>query len=70
MVMHPVHSSKINSIGFDSSAMILRVAFIRDGVHEYYGVPERLVNEFMESPSKGTFFKRFIKDKFRYVRVS
>lgn len=70
MVMKPVNSSKIDSIGFDSSAMILRVKFIKDGVHEYYGVPERVVNEFIDAPSKGIFFKRFIKDKFRYVRIS
>lgn len=70
MIMQQVHSSKIKSIGFNSSAMILRVEFIKDGLYEYYGVPERIVNEFLDAPSQGIYFKRFIKDNYRFVRIS
>lgn len=69
MIMQQVRSSKIKNIGFDSSAMILRIEFIRDGLFEYYGVPERIVTEFLDAPSQGIYFKRFIKDHYRFVRI-
>ncbi|GEK34793.1 KTSC domain-containing protein [Kurthia sibirica] len=69
MIMEKVRSSKIDAIGFDRSAMILKIEFFRDGVFEYYGVPERIVDEFLASDSLGIYFKRFIKDKYRYVRL-
>ncbi|WP_234447593.1 KTSC domain-containing protein [Viridibacillus soli] len=68
MNMVSVTSSKLTHVGFDSSAMILRIEF-KDGVFEYYGVPERVYNELMEADSKGIYFKRYIKDRFRFVRV-
>lgn len=69
MIMQPVNSSKIKTIGFNSNAMILRVTFLKDGVFEYYGVPERIVEEFLAAESQGIYFKRFIKDRYRYVRL-
>lgn len=69
MIMQQVKSSKIQTIGYNSSAMILRVTFIRDGVFEYYGVPNRVVDDFLQADSSGLFFKRFIKDRYRYVRL-
>ena len=67
--MIPVTSSKIKAVYFDAQAMILKIEFLRDGLFEYYGVPERIFNELLEADSPGLFFKRFIKDKFRYVKV-
>lgn len=69
MIMQQVRSSKIQSVGYNNSAMILRVTFFKDGVFEYYGVPERIVKEFLDSDSLGTYFKRFIKDRYRFVRL-
>lgn len=68
MNMVSVTSSKLVNVGFDSSAMILRIEF-KDGVYEYFGVPERIYNELMEADSKGIYFKRYIKDRYRFVRV-
>lgn len=69
MLTQQVKSSKIKEVGYDSSSMILRVTFIRDGVYEYYAVPNRIVEEFHNADSLGLYFKRFIKDKYRYVRL-
>lgn len=69
MEMKAVTSSKLASVGYDSSAMILRIEFIKDGVFEYYGVPELYYNGLMEADSPGRYFKQFIKDKYRYVRL-
>lgn len=69
MEMKAITSSKLASVGYDSSAMILRIEFIKDGVFEYYGVPEMHYDGLMEAESPGRYFKRFIKDKYRYVRL-
>lgn len=69
MEMKAVTSSKLASIGYNSSAMILRIEFIKDGVFEYYGVPELYYNGLMEAESHGRYFKQFIKDKYRFVRL-
>lgn len=69
MITQQVKSSKIQKVGYDSSAMILRVTFIRDGVYEYYAVPKLIVDDFLQAESLGLYFKRFIKDRFRYVKV-
>ncbi|MBM7699261.1 KTSC domain-containing protein [Kurthia huakuii] len=67
--MIPVESSKIQAIGYEASPMILRVEFHKDGVFEYYGVPELVYNDLMEADSHGTYFTRSIKDRYRYVKV-
>ena len=67
--MIPVESSKIQAIGYEASPMILRVEFHKDGVFEYYGVPELVYNELMEADSHVTYFTRSIKDRYRYVKV-
>lgn len=69
MIMQQVRSSKIQAVGYNASAMILRVEFLKDGVFEYYGVPERIVKEFLDAESLGIYFKRFIKDRYRFVRL-
>lgn len=69
MIMQQVRSSKIQAIGYNASAMILRVEFLKDGVFEYYGVPERIVKEFLDAESLGIYFKCFIKDRYRFVRL-
>ncbi|RIJ66352.1 KTSC domain-containing protein [Rummeliibacillus sp. POC4] len=69
MEMKAVTSSKLASVGYNSSAMILRIEFIKDGVFEYYGVPELYYKGLMEADSPGRYFKQFIKDKYRFVRL-
>lgn len=69
MEMKAVTSSKLASVGYRPNAMILRIKFIKDGVFEYYGVPESLYNGLIEAESPGRYFKQYIKDKYRYVRL-
>ncbi|MFJ8261132.1 KTSC domain-containing protein [Rummeliibacillus sp. NPDC094406] len=69
MEMKAVTSSKLASVGYQPNALILRIQFIKDGVYEYYGVPELYYNGLMEADSPGIYFKKFIKDKYRYVRL-
>lgn len=57
------------SIGYDPNSSILEIEFNEDVVWEYFDFPENLWFEFEESESKGKFFHREIKDKYRGARV-
>jgi hypothetical protein len=67
--MIPVSSSKLKAVGYEASPMILRIEFFKDGTFEYYGVPELIYNDLMSADSLGVYFKRYIKDRYRYVKV-
>lgn len=69
MKMQTVTSSKLASVGYEPNTLILRIEFIKDGIYEYYGIPEFHHTGLMEAESPGRYFKKFIKDKFRYVRL-
>jgi hypothetical protein len=74
-------SSNIHSIGFDPGGPTLKVCFHtkqKGGVpdessprreYEYYEVTEGLFQEFLASPSKGSFFASRVKGRFVTRRV-
>ena len=61
MERSPVQSSNIASVGFDLTASILEVEFVKGGIYQYSGVPEYIYQEFMSSGSKGQYFDQNIK---------
>lgn len=65
-----VKSSSLRSIGFDPDKGVLEVEFQRGGVYQYFGVPEAMFGQLMLASSKGTFFNRYIEDRFSYTRVA
>ena len=52
-----VSSSTVMSIGYDRQTETLEIEFGSGRVYQYYGVPDNLHNEIMQTPSKGQFFK-------------
>ena len=64
-----IDSSKLEAVGYDESAMILRIQFIKDGIFEYYGVPPFVHKDLVETNHPERIFKQYIKDKYRYVRL-
>lgn len=67
--MMPVVSSKLKAVGYEESPMILRVEFYKDGVFECYGVPELVYRDLLDAQSLGSYFKRYIKNRYRYVKI-
>lgn len=49
---------------------ILTVKFQSGDVYEYYDVPVGIMNELMQSESKGQFFRNHIKGGFEYAKVN
>ena len=65
----PVDSTSIKAIGYDVINGILRVRFVNDNVYDYLEVLPDVFDEFMNSPSKGTYLNTKIKDAYRFEKV-
>lgn len=61
----------VATIGYDHEHGTLRISFTNGSLYEYYLVPESLHRQFIEAPSKGTFFRERIQEgpfSFRCLR--
>ena len=64
-----VQSSNVGAIGFDQASQTLEVEFLNGSVYQYYGVPDHLYEQIMQTPSKGSFLHTYIKNQYPYSRV-
>ena len=67
MVMHPVSSTDIASIGYENRTLYIR--FHKGGTYAYYSVPESVFAGLMSAGSHGKYFHAFIKGRYGYSRV-
>jgi hypothetical protein len=68
--MMPVRSETLKAIGYDLDTNTLRISFKSGGVYEYAHVPESRWEGLQNAVSKGSYFHRYIKDKYRTRKVS
>jgi lysyl-tRNA synthetase class 2 len=61
MQRQQVESSNIQDAGFDANTGVLEVTFKSGKRYRYHGVSPERFTEFMNAPSKGSFFAREIK---------
>jgi hypothetical protein len=64
----PVKSSAITSVGYNADKKILEIEYISGEVYDYFNVPQRIFNEFMQAESKGTFANTQIKDRYKFEK--
>jgi hypothetical protein len=69
MDRHPVNSSNLHSIGYNSDSETLEVEFKNGHVYEYYNVPQFMHEQLMQAPSVGTFFNANIRNAFGSSRL-
>ncbi len=69
MNREPVNSSNLKSIGYDCERLLLAIEFHSGGVYEYQGVPEHIYSQLMGAPSMGSFFHKFIKDRYPCSKI-
>lgn len=62
-------SAHILSSGHDPDGRVMQITFHNGDTHEFRGVPPEIYQAFLNSPSKGTFYHKFIKSHFRGVKV-
>lgn len=68
MKMEKVKSSSLVEVGYDESALILRVSF-QNSTYDYYNVPKRIYEELMSAHSKGQYHSNNIKNRYRNMRL-
>lgn len=62
-----VHSSFIKSAVYNETKQTLRIE-IGNYWYYFYGVTKQKINRFKKSASKGSYFCRYIKDKYETVK--
>ena len=65
----PVESSVLASAGYDARARVLEVEFHSGAIYRYLEVPAEIFQRLLAAESKGQFFGKHIRDKFRSERV-
>lgn len=69
MQRQPVSSSNIVSIGYDESSQILEVEFKSGGIYQYYNIPKDAHETFMSAGSKGRYFYKYIRERYKFVKI-
>lgn len=63
-------SSNLSNMEYDNQKKLLRLSFNAGGTYEYYSVPQMVVYELQQAESAGSYFHRFIRDKYKYKKVA
>lgn len=64
----PVESSTAVSVGYDGEGQTLEIEF-KNGVYQYYNVPQPIFDQMMSCESVGKFFNAYIKPTYPCSRV-
>ena len=65
----PVDSSNLASVGYNAGTNILEVEFHDGGVYQYEGVPDSIYHALIGDNSKGSYFYRNIRNRYRTTKV-
>ncbi len=69
MIRQPVQSSSLQTVGYDKKTKALEIEFKNGGVYQYFDVPESVYLALIGADSKGTYFQKNIRGRFRYQRI-
>ena len=65
----PLESSVFTSVAYIRSKRILELEFRSGAVYRYFDFSPQQFNEFLAAESKGGYFSRHIRDRFRCEQV-
>jgi len=69
MNRQPVKSSNLNSVGYDSTNNILEIQFNSGSIYQYFNVPNSIYMDLMKAASKGGYFHKNIKERYKFERI-
>jgi len=69
MIMHPVKSTNVRSVGYDGARRTLRILFQNGALYEYAGVAFEVYDALLDAPSKGRFVHDHVKDRYPHRKV-
>ena len=64
-----VESTSLASIGYDPASRTLEVEFQSGAVYHYRDVPFPVAKALATAESVGSYFSRFVRPRYGYVRV-
>src|ERR1022692_2435906 len=64
-----VQSATLAAIGYDDARGILQLEFRSRAVYRYFGVPGAVYDALLAAPSRGSYFNRAIRGRFRHLRI-
>ncbi len=64
-----VESTALRAVSYDPSTQCLDIEFRDRAMYRYFGVPAEVSSALLCSPSKGSYFNREIRARFRFVVV-
>ncbi len=67
--MHPVSSSNIAAVGYDSENQSVYVQFLNGSTYAYKGVPEHEFENLRTASSVGSYLNRNYKNVYPYERA-
>jgi hypothetical protein len=65
-----VDSSLLTSVAYSTDDQTLDLEFRSGIAYRYFDVPETLVDGLLAAESKGGYFNRYVRDRFRYQKQS
>ena len=65
-----VESTTLAALAYDDAHEILQLEFRSRAIYRYLGVPALVYEALLAAPSKGKYFNREIRGKYRYSRDS
>jgi len=65
-------SSVVQSFSYDRDHSRLTIIFVSGRIYDYYLVPPSVAHGFTKAKSKGTYFNKFIRDRYtcREIRAA
>jgi hypothetical protein len=69
MKVTPVESSTLATVGYDESGELLQLEFHSRAIYRYFFVPSAVHEALLAATSKGSYFNRAIRGRYRFVRV-
>lgn len=61
MMTYKMDSSAINQIAYDPETKVLKVTFQSGGTYDYFGVPQKVVKDWLAAESAGRYFHKHVK---------
>lgn len=65
-----VSLSNIKSIGYESNSKILEIEFKNRGIYQYLNVADNVYRELISAPSIGSFFHKYIKSNYKWIKFN
>lgn len=70
MQVTAVESTTLATVAYDEARGLLQLEFRSRALYQYFGVPVEVHEALLDAPSKGRYFNRFIRGRFRYSLAS